>query len=130
MCDIEPKAFVDGTDPQIAKAIQGFNRLKLSKYISFGDIITDAGTSTPYFANLYWLAQHEYDMDREYADEGSDWIPQMTQANWQSVRKWLGDYKDVFAESAQRYDQSIIGTDKTSFGIGNWTEKAIDGKIC
>lgn len=128
MREFEPNEFVDGTETMIAKAIITVNRLKLSKYISSSDMTND--TEMPYFANLYWMVQHEYDMGMEYADEGSDWIPQMTQANWQSVRKWLVDNIQLFNESAKRYDKAIEGTGLTPFGVRNWTEKAIDGKIC
>lgn len=127
MREFEPNEFVDGTEVMVAKAIIAVNRLKLSKYVSSSDMTND--TEMPYFANLYWMVQHEYDMSNEYADSGDEWIPQMTNSNWQSVRKWLVDNIQLFNESAERYDKVIEGTGHTPFGVRNWTARNVDGNI-
>lgn len=127
MREFEPNEFVDGTEVMVAKAIIAVNRLKLSKYVSSSDMTND--TEMPYFANLYWMVQHEYDMSNEYADSGDEWIPQMTNSNWQSVRKWLVDNIQLFNESAEKYDKAIEGTGHTPFGVRNWTVRNVDGNI-
>lgn len=112
--------FADGEDVRVQGAIIRANNLKLMRYCDIDQ--SQYSTSKPYFAHLYWMIQHEFDMYLEYSQEGEIWIHEMTKANWMAVAKWLDDYSSIFIMSANRYDALDV---HDKFGVSQWTGKDI-----
>ena len=111
----EYNEFEDGDDPEIRKAIRDANRLKLIRNAEVMDLYEDC--EKPYFAHLYWQILHNYDMYEEYADNGYGvaWIENISDACWNSVKKWIDTYKSVFVKSAIAHDSRSDTNEKFGY---------------